>query len=105
MVLDGSYQDRRERERLLTSLATGCQLFFILCHCAEAVTRQRLLHRALTANAVSDGRWEIYLHQLESFDPPEELPAERLLVLDTDTAPDVLLARIETFLSGGDHGP
>ncbi len=50
---------------------------------AEEETKARLERRRKNRKAVSDGRWEIYLKQMETFDRPEEIPPGRLLQVDT----------------------
>ncbi len=92
VVLDGSYQDEAERERV-RKLAEKCgvDLRFILCQCPETVIRERLEQRTRDPEAVSDGRWEIYLKQKEKFCPPAELPPEQLLIFSTFGPPDKLL--------------
>jgi uncharacterized protein len=84
VVLDGSYQRREERLRV-RALAQkyASPVYFILCTCPEPLLQERFAVRARDPGAVSDGRWEIYLQQKEKFDPPTELLARELIVLDT----------------------
>ncbi|HHK60488.1 MAG TPA: hypothetical protein ENJ73_02010 [Desulfobacterales bacterium] len=100
VVLDASYQSVAER-RSLQDLARrlGVRLRFVLCFCSEAETRRRLALRAADPAAVSDGRWEIYLAQKERFEPPDELPADMLVVLDTEDEPSRLLDRLAQLLA------
>jgi predicted kinase len=95
VVLDASYQSQEERNRLRQGLATHCRLLFILCTCPEATVKKRLAERAVDPHAVSDGRWEIYLHQKEHFMPPDELEPAQVLSIDTDRSLAVLLAVLE----------
>jgi uncharacterized protein len=84
VVLDGSYQKREERLRV-RHLAEkyASPVYFILCTCPEPVLRERLSLRAKDPATVSDGRWEIYLQQKEKFEPPTELGAHELVILET----------------------
>lgn len=100
VVLDGSYWSEAERDRVRRTFEESARIVFILCSCDEAVTRARLTERLADAAAVSDGRWEIYLHQLETFQFPEELPVEQFRRLDTDAALDSLLERLDSLLEG-----
>jgi len=95
VVLDASYLDRQER-RLVLELARrlGVECRFIFCDCADQVKKERLKLRARDPQAVSDGRWEIYLRQKEKFQPPAELAPEQLLAIDTDQAIPTLLATL-----------
>ncbi len=48
------------------------------------MVKERLEIRAHDPQAVSDGRWEIYLAQKESFQPPAELEPSQLITLETE---------------------
>jgi predicted kinase len=98
VVLDGSFQAEAERDRVRRTFEECARIVFILCSCDEAVTRARLTERLTDPAAVSDGRWEIYLHQRETFQHPEELPVEQFRRLDTDAALDTLLERLDRLL-------
>lgn len=99
VVLDGSYHRRHEREqvrRMAMELGVSCK--FIHCICHEGEVRRRLEKRSRDPKAVSDGRWEIYLAQKKSFEPPDELSPAELIVLDTENDVDMLLERLEVGL-------
>jgi len=71
VVLDGSYGKRADRDRARAAAReTGVRCLFVFCACSEGEVKRRLATRALDVHAVSDGRWEIYLHQLQSFEVP-----------------------------------
>lgn len=99
VVLDGSYSSRDERSLVLelaVALDTGC--VFIQCVCSDMVVRERLELRARDPQAVSDGRWEIYLVQKEKFQPPTELEPSRLIRVDTEQSVDTLVENLATSL-------
>jgi len=99
VVLDGSYSRRKDREGVLEcGRRTGAAVFFILCACSDQEVRRRLALRARDPLAVSDGRWDIYLGQKKSFEPPDELGRDQLLTLNTEKEPDLLLAQVEQWL-------
>ena len=77
VVLDGSYGKRADRDRV-RAMATvaGARSVFLFCMCSEKETQRRLAVRAQDLEAVSDGRWEIYLHQRQTFEPPDEKVGE-----------------------------
>jgi len=99
VVLDGSYQKREERERVV-SLARrlGACVRFILCTCSDEVKKERLAVRERDPEAVSDGRWEVYLRQKERFMEPTELDSGELVVFDTDLPVDEAVARLDRLL-------
>ncbi len=87
VVLDATYQNARFREMVLKETADiPAEKLFIWCKAPDEIVRKRLEGRKAQAGEPSDGRWEIYLAQKERFEPPQEIPAQELLELDT-TAP------------------
>lgn len=99
-VLDASYQSRAERRQVLEfAVGTGASVVFILCQCSEAETRRRLERRSRDRDAVSDGRWEIFVVQRQRFEPPDELPAGTLLTVDTEQEAGALLKELEERLA------
>lgn len=96
VVLDGSYHSQQERT-LVKELGQklGVRLLFVLCHCSETTTRKRLAIRAQDQEAVSDGRWEIYLKQKKGFSTPSELADDEIIHLNTEATVDELIGRME----------
>ncbi len=97
VILDGTFSivsGRNEVRDLAKRL--GVRLLFIFCSCTEEETKRRLEIRAKDPNAVSDGRWEIFVRQRESFAQPDELPPELLLRLDTEAEPEALLTLLKS---------
>lgn len=101
VVLDASYQNRTERDRI-RELAADLKIpaFFVLCECAEEVMRQRMELRSLDPNAVSDGRWEIYLQQKKRFEVPDELDHSHFFTINTDMQVNDALDKLENLLKG-----
>ena len=98
-VLDGSYHRQAERDqvrRLATELQIPCT--FVLCQCGEEEVKRRLAERARDLQAVSDGRWEIYLTQKEKFEAPTEVPAADLVILSTEASVAELLGELNRRL-------
>lgn len=94
VLLDGSYASLAERERVRHLAGKlGAGLRFIYCWCGEEETRRRLQQRARDPFAVSDGRWEIYVHQLQSFTQPLESEKD-IYLCDTEAAPEELLQQL-----------
>jgi predicted kinase len=92
VVLDASYHVKEERVQVqMLANEFDVPLYFILCQCPEPELQRRMDERAKDPNAVSDGRWEIYIKQRERFDPPHELSAGQSISLNTDKPPSQLL--------------
>jgi predicted kinase len=95
VVLDGSYSTAAGRSKIRQlAESAGAKPLFILCFCSEEETKRRLELRAKDPNAVSDGRWEIFVRQRGTFVQPDELPPEMLLRLHTEAEPEALLRQI-----------
>lgn len=104
VVLDGSYQALAERKKLSACFAGLAQVVFVMCSCGEEVTRARLAQRARDPDAVSDGNWQIYLHQKEVFEYPEELSASQCRRLDTNRDLNMILANLDQILIKDNDG-
>ncbi len=103
VVLDGSYREPEERNRLVAAGGDRCHLSFIYCYCSVDETKRRLERRALDPHAVSDGRWEIYLDQKRSFEVPQVIAGAHLLLLDTEAETEVLLDTVADFVDRTDR--
>jgi len=64
------------------------------CTCPEAEVRRRLEERARDPEAVSDGRWEIYGQQRQSFEWPDELAEDELITLGTAAPVDRVVEQL-----------
>ncbi|MBU0945942.1 MAG: AAA family ATPase [Proteobacteria bacterium] len=95
VVLDGSYQSEKERALLRDRFSGRVRILFVHCTCGEAVVKERLRLRAMDSQAISDGRWEIYLAQKKRFQPVTALEQIEVIGLDTDAPLEQLLTRIE----------
>ncbi len=93
IVLDGSFSRRADREQVRSMAAEiGAQCVFIFCTCPENEVRQRLELRAQDPEAVSDGRWEIYLYQKQTFEMPDARFEDDCIQLNTDQPVEALMA-------------
>jgi predicted kinase len=99
VVLDGSYQVRDERERVRERLRPKAGIVFVHCVCPEDVMRVRMEQRQRDPQAVSDGRWEIYLQQKRRFEMPDELDPDQLVIINTDKDLDELLRDLDTKMA------
>lgn len=96
VVLDGSYGKRADRDRVRAAAAKhGAQSLFFFCVCSAEEVKRRLAARAADAGAVSDGRWEIYLHQLQSFEEPGAFETD-CIRLDTEQSVAAMLEWLAT---------
>lgn len=95
VVLDGSYSRVADRDAVRAwARAMDAQVRFFYCRCSPEVTRQRLAQRALDSSAVSDGRWEIYQYQQNSFELPDTTAEPDCVILSTEAAVVELLKQL-----------
>lgn len=99
VVLDASYQRKADRDQVrMLAQRLGVRLYCVLCVCPEEEMKRRMAQRALDPQAVSDGRWEIYLKQKERFEPPAELAPGQLITLSTDLPVETVLDQLSAHL-------
>ncbi|MFA6498864.1 MAG: AAA family ATPase [Desulfurivibrionaceae bacterium] len=99
VVLDASYQRKADRDQVrMLAQRLGVRLYCILCVCPEDEMKRRMAKRALDPQAVSDGRWEIYLKQKERFEAPTELAPDQLITLSTDLPVKAVLQQLSAQL-------
>lgn len=81
VIVDASWSRRRHRERAVAAAREGGgaaaglghgaagDVYFVECVCAEEVVKRRLEARVAEAGEASDGRWELFAAQRDSFEP------------------------------------
>jgi len=99
VILDGTFVKRSQRDKIL-SLAHKHRIPLLAIHCmvSDELTQMRLVQRESEGKDVSDGRWEIYVHQKDVFEAFDDIPASARLELDTDATLDTLVIACEKFL-------
>ena len=98
-ILDATFRGQAHRAAVI-ALARKNRVPLVVIHCrlSEGLAQDRLAKRSAAGNDISDGRWEIYAAQKESFEPVVDVPAESYLVLDTELSPAEVVSGAETFL-------
>jgi aminoglycoside phosphotransferase family enzyme/predicted kinase len=100
VILDGTFQQRAERERAFELARKSGALAVCVETVADAgIVRQRLAVRAHDATAHSDARWETYLAQARSYEPVEELDDWSHVQVDSGRPLDVVVADALAALS------
>lgn len=95
IVLDGSYGKHDQRDQVVASFSDAYRIIFIYCYCSEKVTRHRFNLRAEDEQAVSDGRWEIYIGQKRFFTVPKHIKGAEVIQIDTDKAVEMLILEVD----------
>lgn len=85
VVLDGSYSKRRDRDQVrCLAEELGARCIFVFCTCSDEEVQRRLDQRTRDPEAVSDGRWEVYLYQQATFELPNVLEKGAYILLNTE---------------------
>jgi aminoglycoside phosphotransferase family enzyme/predicted kinase len=98
-ILDATFSRKTNRKNIL-ELAAELKVPLAVIHCfaSDETTRTRLAHRLAQGTDISDGRWEIYQRQKETYQPMEEFPPATRLELDTEPTAEQLAGRTLDFL-------
>ncbi len=88
VILDATFRRSEERVRAV-ALAEELhgEAWVVECTVSEEQARERLQRRMAEGNSVSDGRWELYLQQLDQWEPVAVAPPNRHIVLDNSASP------------------
>jgi len=89
VIIDASYRSGDDRRKSFETAQRLHAAFFIIeCVCPENIIKERLISRMSDGGEVSDGRWEIYQAQKETFDAITEIPDSLHIILDTSLTPE-----------------
>ncbi len=95
VVLDATYRSKALRATILEQIKDlGIDWLWVQCVAPDEIIKKRFEERAKKEGEPSDGRWEIYVKQKEVFEPPSEIPEERLLVLETTRPVEELVEEV-----------
>ncbi len=105
VVLDATYRRRLDRDavRFLARRA-GARFLAVECVAPEAVVRERIERRRAEGSSWSDGRWELYLDQVATFEPLLELAPGEGVRIDTSAPRSRQLDAFLSVLEGGCAG-
>lgn len=96
VILDATFLKRAHRDAARRLAADrGARFLALELRCREDEVRRRLSQRVGGRWVVSDGRWEIYQRQKETFEPLDEIPPRAHIIVDTEQP--VTLAIAEVF--------
>ena len=99
-VLDATFIQRDQRQPVVDlARRLGAGLVLIECVAPESLVEKRQRERQSQDWTRSEGRWEVYLAQKQSYEPPEEVPKTNRLTVDTSTSLAEQLTAVTTRLS------
>ncbi|NIM57914.1 MAG: AAA family ATPase [Candidatus Aminicenantes bacterium] len=84
VVLDACFPKKWQRQKALDAAKeVNAKFLCIEFICPEEVVKDRLKKRFDSKEGISDGRWEIYCAQKESFEKVDDFPSNFHLIIDT----------------------
>lgn len=78
VILDATFLKRWQRKLVVDNFPD--EYFFIFVKADENIIKQRLQ----TRKDISDADFNVYLMQKSSFEPPEEIPSDRLITIENN---------------------
>jgi predicted kinase len=95
VILDACFPKKWQRESAQsTADKVNAKFLCVEFTCPEDEVKKRLAERYDSKEGVSDGRWEIYVRQKESFEKVDEFGPENHLVVDTSEPKDKIIKKI-----------
>ncbi len=99
VILDATFRRPEDRRLLLEAAARNrVPALFVECRAPETEVLRRLGERKHRADEPSDATAEVYLRQRSEFTPPDEIPSDSHLVVDTTRPPEQLAIEVERAL-------
>jgi predicted kinase len=97
-IVDATFRRRRDRDQFAEAYGGRAALFFIECRAPDIVLRARALKRLHEPGRTSDATFEVVEKQLNGFEPLDEVPPEKHVVVQTDRPIDDILAEVKIAL-------
>lgn len=95
LVVDATCLTRRHRAALIAGLGIHRdRAWFVWCEAPVDVLRRRIAHRLGRPDRVSDATVDVLERQRSVVEPLDEVPAERVLALRTDTDVERVIGRL-----------
>ncbi|MGC8677162.1 MAG: AAA family ATPase [Hydrogenobaculum sp.] len=85
VILDATFLKKWQRKLVIDNFPN--KYFFIFVKADENIIRQRLQ----TRKDISDADFNVYLIQKSSFEPPDEIPSDRLITIENNNKEQVSL--------------
>lgn len=84
VVIDASFKTKRARHRASeTAASLDADFFIVECLCPDTIVRERLDARMADSTEASDGRWEIFEAQKDSFEQIDEFSGDCHITVDS----------------------
>ena len=97
-VIDATFRHREDRDAFAASFGDAAPLLFVECVAPAEVLAERAARRDRDPGRVSDATLDIVLRERTSFEPLDEVPANRHVTLRTDRELEQILADLIALL-------
>ncbi|UCE73173.1 MAG: AAA family ATPase [Methanomassiliicoccales archaeon] len=95
VILDACFPKKWQREKAKEGAKeVNAHFLCVQFTCPEEEVRERLEKRFESKEGVSDGRWEIYLSQKESFEDVDEFDSDSHMIVDTSLSKVDIIKKI-----------
>jgi uncharacterized protein len=99
-IVDATFRHLADRQAFASAFATAAPKLYIECQAPLAVLAERARRRAADPHRVSDADATVALREQQAWEPLDEVPASRHLVLRTDRPVEETLADVLALLDG-----
>jgi aminoglycoside phosphotransferase family enzyme/predicted kinase len=99
-IVDATFRHLADRRVFMTAFAEAAPVVFIECRAPVSVLAERASRRAREPDRVSDADVGIAVLEQQAWEPLDEVPASRHLVLRTDRPVEETLAEVLALLDG-----
>lgn len=97
-IVDATFRRRADRDAFAAALGAAVDPVYLECRAPAAVVAERAFRREADPRRISDATAEIAVHQLDEFEPLDEVPSTRRRILDAALPPVELARTVEELL-------
>ena len=101
VIVDATFRRAEDRREFAIALRSPIAPIFVECRAPSEVIAQRATAREVGGGSESDAGSAVALDQVATFEPLDEVPAARRLVVDTTVPPEAVAASLERTLIAG----
>jgi predicted kinase len=98
-IVDATFRHARDRIAFCDELHAAAPVF-VRCVAPPEIVLERVRRRTTGLETESDAGPEVAAHQLEDFEPLDDLPAGAWVEVSTDRPPALVAAEVEAMLAG-----
>jgi uncharacterized protein len=97
-LIDATFRRRGDRDAFVGAFSDATPLLFVECLAPAAVLARRAVQRERDPSRVSDATLPVVLRERESWEPLDEIPGDRHVILRTDRPLESIMADLIALL-------